>query len=217
MTYSCSDIEDLAPELALGILPGDQRALVLAHLETCASCARVVKELSETADALVLAAPEVQPPAGFARRVTRSLRPARAGYWRPVAVAAALALVVGLAGGVVTGRLGTRGTSLVRVASFAANGPEPVDGQVYTRADRPSWVFMTVSLRPPVSAAAASERYTCELVLADGRQVAIGSFQMHDGAGSWGHTIDVKVSDVRAVALLNDQGQVAATAALRAG
>lgn len=215
MTYSCSDIEDLAPELALGILPGDQRAVVLAHLETCASCARVVKELSETADALVLAAPAVQPPAGFARRVTRSLRPSRASYW--LAVAAALALVVGLAGGVITGRLGARGTSMVRVASFAASGPEPVDGQVYTRADRPSWVFMTVSLRPPVSAAAASERYTCELVLAGGQHVAIGSFQMHDGAGSWGHTIDVKVSDVRSVALLNDQGQVAATAALQAG
>src|SRR5205807_10018654 len=93
---TCAEVAELAPELALGTLPGDQRASVLAHLDGCGRCRRLVKELADTADALLLLAPEVEPPAGFARRVARGLRPARSSRWRPAVAAAVVALVVGL-------------------------------------------------------------------------------------------------------------------------
>ena len=39
---SCPDVEELAPELALGTLPGDQRSAVLAHLDGCTDCRRLL-------------------------------------------------------------------------------------------------------------------------------------------------------------------------------
>ena len=35
---ACVDVEGSLAELALGILPGDERAVVLAHLESCERC-----------------------------------------------------------------------------------------------------------------------------------------------------------------------------------
>ena len=34
----CAQLADAAPELALGILPGDERAAALAHLDECPGC-----------------------------------------------------------------------------------------------------------------------------------------------------------------------------------
>ena len=34
----CTQLADAAPELALGILPGDERAAALAHLDECPGC-----------------------------------------------------------------------------------------------------------------------------------------------------------------------------------
>ena len=50
---TCAEVAELAAELALGTLPGDQRAAVLAHLDGCGECRRLVKELADTADILL--------------------------------------------------------------------------------------------------------------------------------------------------------------------
>jgi len=210
---SCPDVEELAPELALGTLPGDQRSAVLAHLDGCTDCRRLLNKLSDTADSLLLVAPEIEPPAGFTRRVMGGLKPAQRRRWRPVALAAAAALACGLALGYVPGHLGSRSVAKVAVASFVRNSSgaesaEPLAGQVYARADKPSWVFMTLH------GAGSGESYACELVLKDGRTVPIGSFTMQGGVGSWGRAVDVKVSDVRLVQLRNAQGDLVAKAAL---
>jgi hypothetical protein len=208
----CSEVEELAPELALGTLPGDQRSAVLSHLDGCSPCRLVVKELSDVADALLMAAPEVQPPEGFARRVTAGMRPPRRVPWRPVAAAAAVALVAGILVGFLPGRLSS-GTVRVRSARFAAVS-EPVTGEVYMRAGDPSWVFMTVKTGGP---AVAGDRYTCELVMLDGEQVALGSFPMADGQGSWGRAVGVPVADIRSVILIEADGATAASARLTSG
>ena len=91
---SCPDVEELAPELALGTLPGDQRSAVLAHLDGCTDCRRLLNKLSDTADSLLLMAPEVEPPPGFTRRVMAGLKPAQRRRWRLVALAAAAALLL---------------------------------------------------------------------------------------------------------------------------
>ncbi|MBV8295852.1 MAG: zf-HC2 domain-containing protein, partial [Acidimicrobiia bacterium] len=99
-TLGCDGVRELAPELALGNLPGHERADVLRHLEHCADCQRLVEELADAADALLLLAPEVEPPMGFEARVlagfdapvTRRRRPGVA----VLGVAAALVLAVGV-------------------------------------------------------------------------------------------------------------------------
>jgi hypothetical protein len=206
---SCSDVEELAPELALGTLPGDQRSAALAHLDGCTACRRLVNKLSDTADAVLLIAPEVEPPAGFTQRVMTGLVPPHRRRWRRVALAAAAALVLGFGIGYVPGHMGSSSVAMVQVATFVKQGDETVAGQVYARADNPAWVFMTIH------DAGGGDSYACELLLKDGQTVPIGSFKMHGGAGSWGRAVDVTLSRVRSVQLRDAKGDVAATAALR--
>ena len=85
--YSCAQLRDVAPELALGVLGGAERAEAIMHVNGCARCQALVNELTEVADALPLLAPEIEPPSGFEQ--TRALvgtgAPAsqrRGGGWR---------------------------------------------------------------------------------------------------------------------------------------
>jgi len=73
----CSRLYDLAPELALGLLDGAERAEALAHLERCAKCHADVASLTELGEQLLLLAPEGSPPAGFETRVLQQLEQQR--------------------------------------------------------------------------------------------------------------------------------------------
>jgi hypothetical protein len=66
-------MHDLAPEMALGVLSGDERGAAIAHLETCAQCQVDLSLLADVADQLLLAAPRIDPPAGFELRVLSRL------------------------------------------------------------------------------------------------------------------------------------------------
>jgi anti-sigma factor RsiW len=78
-------MRELAPEIALGVLDGEQRAEALRHLATCADCRREVEQLSQVADELVMLAPVQEPPAGFESRVVEAIglrpQPRRARRW----------------------------------------------------------------------------------------------------------------------------------------
>lgn len=74
----CSELRDMAPEVALGLLTGEERALALAHLEGCAACRAEVASLAGVADELLLTGPEAEPPEGFDRRVVGRLTEVRA-------------------------------------------------------------------------------------------------------------------------------------------
>src|SRR4029079_4682040 len=76
-TYSCAQLRDVAPELALGVLGGAERAEAIMHVNECARCQALVNELSEAAGALPLLAPEIEPPFGFEQRVLSSGRARR--------------------------------------------------------------------------------------------------------------------------------------------
>jgi hypothetical protein len=65
----CELFESVAAELALGSLTGVDRSVALAHLDDCGACRTLIKELATVADALLLAAPEADPPAGFEVRL----------------------------------------------------------------------------------------------------------------------------------------------------
>jgi hypothetical protein len=95
---ACPDVRDVAPDFAFGILDGEVRSDVLLHLDHCTSCQRYVSELSETADAIVLLAPEAEPPPGFERRaLDRIVESSRRRRWRTtklVAITAAAAAIL---------------------------------------------------------------------------------------------------------------------------
>src|SRR5207249_7409013 len=95
---SCAEVHELAPELALGILGGAERAEVVLHVNGCARCQAYVVELTEAADAIPQLVPEAEPPAGFEARVLHHLdetrrRSRRRWFAGVAAVAAAVAIL----------------------------------------------------------------------------------------------------------------------------
>ena len=54
-TPDCSQVRELAPELALGVASGGARASALTHLTRCGACRAHVSELSDVADGVLQA------------------------------------------------------------------------------------------------------------------------------------------------------------------
>ncbi len=95
--YTCAEARVLAPELALEVLGGAERAEAVEHLGSCAGCRSYLAELTEVVDALPVLVAEADPPAGFEARTLQRLG-AGEQRWRRrfgrtvVAVLAALAV-----------------------------------------------------------------------------------------------------------------------------
>jgi hypothetical protein len=68
-TLTCNEFRAMAAEVALGILSGAERADALGHMEHCVNCRAMVEGLAQTADSLLLLAPEADPSMGFESRV----------------------------------------------------------------------------------------------------------------------------------------------------
>jgi hypothetical protein len=213
---SCEELHDLAPEIALGTIGGEDRAEALRHLATCAECRRLVDRLTEVADDLLLRAPMQEPPAGFESRVIERLglrrRPRRRLARRlllrlgpPVAAAAAsaVALVAVYHDDRVT-------AERYREALAAANGryfdAEPLRDETGARAGvvfgyqgAPSWILVTVnpSHRERVSSG--------ELVTKDKRTIPIVSLRLDRRNGSWGGAIPTDLYDVASIRLLGER------------
>ncbi|HEY8525836.1 MAG TPA: zf-HC2 domain-containing protein [Acidimicrobiales bacterium] len=75
---TCDQMRELAPDLALGLLTGAERAAALDHLEGCAACRAEVASLTDVGEAVLALAPEVEPPPGFTARVLDRIAAARA-------------------------------------------------------------------------------------------------------------------------------------------
>jgi hypothetical protein len=206
-------------ELALDVLPGDRRTTLLDHLEECQSCRHLLDELSEAADALLLAGPVVAPPAGFEDRVLERLRaaraPARAPARSPVRLfaAAAAAAVLLAVGGVAGTHFSDRnhelqtGHELQTVQLISTNGSDI--GDVSTYAGPPAWFFMRLEGALP------NGTYQCVLDVDDGRTVPIGSLWAASGHGAWGEHVSLDPRHVKVARLLDARGTTVATARLR--
>jgi anti-sigma-K factor RskA len=66
---SCREFQDVAAELALGVLTGRERAQAIAHLDHCEACRESVRQLTQTGEGLLGLLPTIEPPAGFETRV----------------------------------------------------------------------------------------------------------------------------------------------------
>jgi hypothetical protein len=224
---SCDQTRQLAPELALGIADGAERAQALAHLAECADCRRAVAELSEVTDELLMLAPEREPPVGFESRVLARMQPepepepaapapARTRRrWRrafqvlaPATAAAAIAVAVMFNVTSDDRRLADQYRSTLAEANgkyFEAaqlHGPGNVPaGVAYGYRGHPSWVFVTV--RPRYRSTATD--YEAELALKSGRRIPLPSLKIDPSTGSGGQAIPVDLHRVASVRLVGPE------------
>jgi hypothetical protein len=62
-------MRELAPELALGVLTGEERGEARKHLASCPDCREYVLELTSVGDGLLALVPGAEPPIGFEDRL----------------------------------------------------------------------------------------------------------------------------------------------------
>jgi hypothetical protein len=220
-SLDCAEFEAIASELALGTLTGRERAAALAHLECCIPCRRHLDSLTRAADMLLFLAPKIKPPTGFEGRVLARLEhgsQSRTRRFKRAAIAAAA--VFALAAGVAltttprphhaqSGLAPTpRNAPGVHVAQFVPAPGQQVEGQVISHTGNRSWIFLIVHDTDP------TETYHCELELANGDHLTVGSFQLRNGTGSWGRLLDLHTNPIKAVHLRKDNGDTEATATI---
>jgi anti-sigma factor RsiW len=224
---TCLSYADQLPELSLGVLTGRDRARALAHVDSCPTCADELERLARTADTVVQAAPEVEPPLGFEVRLFERMgvdhSPRRrfmrhVPRWMPVAAAAAV-IALGLGLGLGLGSSSppsnaptaapSRGhvTRLVVSASLVGGGGHTVGHVVAFGGARP-WMSMMLS------DSEASGWVTCAVVTDTGKREILGTFDAKAGYGTWGSALHVQPSRLRAAEVLDSNGAVIATGVL---
>ncbi len=222
----CDRVRELAPELALGIADGEERAEALEHLARCPECRRYLEELSVSADELLLLAPAHEPPPGFEGRVLAQMTTRRSRGWRRVLVPAAVAAVAATvaAAGVwfatdsdreLADRYGET-LALANGEYFAAAPLEAAGGRrigtVFGYEGDPSWCVVVVG--SDEGAPVRSGTYEMQLVTADGTRVPWGSLDVSDGTGSAGHAMELDYHELAEVRLLDSEREEVAEAEL---
>jgi hypothetical protein len=212
----CDELIELAPELALDIVCGAQRAKALDHLDTCAMCQQVVAALAGVSDQLLLLARGVDPPAGFERKVLQRagltpMAPLQSGSRTtgPVAATgpgflAAIALVIALGSG--------RGASAVTAPMRTSGGD--VVGTVSLQT-RPAVLVLDIPQWPVLSAGdGPGNRYEVRIER-KGEPAALVPVAMN-ASGAWATALDFDAQSVTAVAMVDRQGRIWCKATLPA-
>jgi hypothetical protein len=206
----CEQTSQLAPELALGMVNGEERARALEHLVDCPRCRQEVDRLAAVADGLLLLAPTREVPLGFESRALERMRPKRPRSWRRralvPALAAATALAIGVAGALFVVdddlELASRYRETLAVANGKYLSAKPLEapgaaraGTVFGYQGEPSWLFLTVD---PAYSAAVRE---AEMMTEDGARVQLPAFRLDAATGSWGQALPVELWSVQMVRL----------------
>jgi hypothetical protein len=217
----CNETRAIAPELALGIADGEERARALDHVAACPDCRRELEALSSLADELCELAPEREPPLGFELRVLGTLEPVRPQVrrtWRRplVLAAAAVTLVAVTAGASLLAvrddrRLADHYRAVLAEAhgsyfgAFRLRDATGVEGGVaFVYRGSPSWVLITVPEPRRTSVARA------EVVAAGGRTVPLEGFRLEEG--TWGGPLPAGLGAISAVRLRAADGRAVLTA-----
>jgi hypothetical protein len=207
----CAEVRELAPELALGIVSGPQRADALQHASECGPCRVLVGELAEAGDALPLLAAEAEPPPGFEQRALSALKAPRRRTRRRIAaalgVAAAAAAVISIVGVRIVESTqedttqSAHAAGQVRSAEMTgANGLYA--GNMFVTDGRPATVVVNVSYGVPAGTYGIEFR-------AGSTTKRIGDMRIRDdGQGSWGAVTRLPATDGGSVVLVDDKGAV---------
>jgi hypothetical protein len=227
---SCADLGNVASELALDILSGEERAAALAHLETCRACRREVALLTDAADEIRLLVPEIEPPAGFEQRVVarvaaaaaeaeatspevrapRRSRPFARGL---AAVAAALVAVLAASALVLTGGQDEEAAAARTATMRTIAGQDVGDATLTTDpaaivVDVPDWASLVNSYGATVDA-------TYWLAVEDGDGTRALQRLPPVDEHPWTVTLDTPPNRVAAVAIVDNGGTVWCTARFR--
>lgn len=207
----CEEVRRLAPEVALGVAGGEERARVLGHLVDCSECRKLVAELGEVADELLLLAPESEPPSGFESRTLERFSARRPRRWRAAAVAVAALVAIASAAGVffATGpdrELASRYRNALNEANGNYFGVLPLmeddnekAGNLFVYDGARSWIF--VSFDADVSPG----RYRAELMTRDGELLELGAFDLSHDDMDWGGEVPGSLRQIHAVRVVADQ------------
>ncbi|HVB06382.1 MAG TPA: zf-HC2 domain-containing protein [Acidimicrobiales bacterium] len=196
----CEEREDALCALALGELHGEERAGLLAHVESCSRCAGLLEHLSFVADSLLELAPAAEPPLGFEVRVLeemRRLRPPRRHPRRTLVAAAAL--VVALAG-FGLGRLGAGHPAPTRAAPVALatfRSGAMSEGEALAYPGTPGRLLVTVD------GLGYSGEVRCVVVTTGGKVLKVGDFWLSNGYGWWGVNLPFDADELHATRLLS--------------
>ncbi len=224
----CEWVHEMAPDIALGLLTGQERGDALAHLERCESCRAEVAVLSGTVDEILLAAPAVAPPAGFDRRVLAAVAAQRAsgdhgpdpaapaphrapGRRRMVHVMALTAAAAVLAAvalvGLVGDSSGDRDATVAAemrtgrgraVGTVTLTGADPVEIAV----DVPEWEALVERWEGE-----ASGDYWLAVETRDGERT-MRPAPDDGGDDEWTMTVDVGADDVAGVSVVDAEGRI---------
>jgi hypothetical protein len=205
----CADVRELAPELALGIVGGPQRADALQHASECGPCRVLVGELAEAADALPLLAAEAEPPPGFEDRVISALHAPRRRTRRRIAVgvaiAAAAAAIVSIVGVRVVESVqepDTFTTAASEVRSSEMTGANGIHvGNVSVTNGKPQTVVLNVSY------GVSGGTYGIEFRGGSDTK-RLGDMHIRDGQGSWGAVVALPNGGNGSIVLVDENGTV---------
>lgn len=215
--FGCAQVRELAPELALGVLGGAERAEAIMHVNDCARCQALVLELTEAVDALPLLAPEAEPPPGFEQRVLASIDAGRRRTLRrwitSVAVAAAAAAILSItvvrvvdAGDSGSGSTAAAGGSAPVAATMRGAGSSSPAGWVYVTGHHAVAVALDYGVAPGV--------YQLKLVNGHGAHTVLGMLTVADARGSWTGSTSVTIGAGSTISLVDGAGNTVCSARL---
>jgi len=209
---TCAEVRELAPELALGILGGAERADVVLHVNGCARCQASVIELTEAADAIPQLVPEAEPPVGFEARVLRRLGAGRRRTRRRwVASMAAVAAAVAIFSITVVRIVESDDAASSPVAGRAPiSKPVPVKVAMETTVGSlpAGWAFVSGGrgVAVTVDYGVASGGYEVQVKSPDGRAETLGTMTIDDNRGSWTGRSARPITDGATIALVDAAG-----------
>ena len=205
--------DEVLTDLALAQVDERRRDELTRHLNGCETCRSRYAEIADAVEHVLVAAPRVEPPAGFSQRVLTATGLDRTphgtgvrrhrGPARRTALLVAAALVVGIGVGAAGSAVVTRGSTAQQVAVGAplrASDGSAV-GSVQSSWSQAGRVLVVSITRGP-----AGQRYSCWLVLADGSRQAAGAWAL-DGAGSGSWVVPwPQAGQVTSVEMVSDSG-----------
>ncbi len=209
---SCAEVRELAPELALGILGGAERAEVVLHVNGCARCQAYVAELTEAADAIPQLAPEAEPPTGFEARVLHRLgereRRTRRRWIAAAAGVAAAAIIVSVTVVRVVESNDSEPVALPLPTTAVTGTPVavPMEGGALDLAAGWAYVSDHHGVAVAVNYGLESGMYTVAVTPARGATTPIGAVQVTDGHGSWTGRSDDALRAGSRIALVDAAG-----------
>jgi hypothetical protein len=236
---NCHEFQDMAAELALGVLTGRERAQAMAHLEHCEACRENVRQLTLTGEGLLGLLPAMEPPAGFetqvmdrigltapaparrfawlphaGRRGASHSRPDRAGQLsrtrRMFAVAAvALAVLVGGLGGWALGNGASSPAGTPLRSAALESATHQPVGKIYLYQGHTHWLYMSVNMH------SGQETVICQVRSRDGHLTTVGTFHLTNGYGYWGSPVPGNPGSLTGARLVTTSGTVLATAAFQ--